>query len=388
MRIAHLADLHLGYRQFNRLAPSGINQREQDVADTFTRAIEAVIAELPALVLVGGDVFHHSHPSNPATVHAFNGFAKLRKALPSAEIIIVAGNHDAPRTSDAGCMLQLFRGLRIHVVERAAEVIDLPELDLEVLAVPDVVGIERPVLRPTTTRRHKVLLLHGEIAGMLPVRTSHDIDVHELHADAWDVVCLGHWHVAREVAPRCWYSGSIDYTSTNPWGEIEEQQARGVSGKGFLVHDLATRHTRFVPLLPSRTFLDLGPIDCATRSAVEIDEAIQAECGFELDPIDDAVVRVVLANCPRHRLRELDQDALKQLRARALHLQLVPRAPVEAPALVSVEQAKHTSLEVLLRTALQSRDLPADVDRDALVAAGARFLKQATDATRVVAVEA
>jgi predicted phosphodiesterase len=388
MRIAHLADLHLGYRQFNRLAPSGINQREQDVANTFSRVIDAVIAEAPELVVVAGDVFDHSHPSNPATVHAFNGFAKLRKALPSAEIIIVAGNHDAPPTSDAGCMLQLFRGLRMHIVERAAEIIALPHLDVEVLAVPDVVGIDRPVLRPTTTRRHKVLLLHGEIAGMLPVRGSHDIDVHALHADAWDVVCLGHWHVAREVAPRCWYSGSIDYTSTNPWGELEEQQARGVQGKGFLVHDLTTRHTRFVPLPASRRYLDLGPIDCATRSAAEIDEAIQTECGFELDPIDDAVVRVVLANCPRHRLRELDQAALKQLRARALHLQLVPRAPAEAPALVSVAQAKHTSLEVLLRTALQTRQLPPDLDRGALLDAGARFLKQATDATRAVAVEA
>jgi DNA repair exonuclease SbcCD nuclease subunit len=388
MRIAHLADLHLGFRQFDRLAPSGINQREQDVADTFARAIDLVIAQAPDVVVIGGDVFHHSHPSNPATVHAFNGFARLRKALPAAPIVIVAGNHDAPRTSDAGCMLQLFRGLRMHVVERAAEVLVFPELDLEVLAVPDVVGIERPSLRPTTASRHKVLLLHGEIAGMLPVATSHDIAVHELHADAWDVVCLGHWHVAREVAPRCWYSGSIDYTSTNPWGELAEQAERSVRGKGFLVHELTTGETEFVPLPPSRAYVDLGPIDCAALSAAEIDAAIQREVIPELGTIDDAVARLVLTNCPRHRLRELDQDALRALRERALHLQLVPRAPEAAPALVSVEQAKRTSLEVLLRTALTTRDLPPDLDRTELVDAGALFLKRATDATRPVAVEA
>jgi DNA repair protein SbcD/Mre11 len=387
MRVAHLADLHLGFRQFDRLAPSGINQREQDVADTFSRTIDAVITEAPDLVVVAGDVFHHSHPSNPATVHAFNGFAKLRKALPAAEIVIVAGNHDAPRTSDAGCMLQLFRSLRMRVVERAAEVLDLLSLDCEVLAVPDVVGIERPELRPTLDRRYRVLLLHGEIAGMLPVKTSHDIEVHSLNADAWDAVCLGHWHVAREVAPRCWYSGSIDYTSTNPWGELAEQREGGVKGKGFLVHDLDARTTRFVPVWPSRKFLDLGPIDCATLSAAEIDAAIQTECTFELDPIDDAVVRVVLTNCPRHRLRELDQDAIRALRARCLQLQITPRAPEAAPVLVTTETAKRTSLEVLLRQALQARPLPPDLDRDELVATGARFLSNATDAATAVAVE-
>jgi hypothetical protein len=32
LRLVHLADLHLGYRQYQRLTPRGINQREADVA--------------------------------------------------------------------------------------------------------------------------------------------------------------------------------------------------------------------------------------------------------------------------------------------------------------------------------------------------------------------
>lgn len=388
MKIAALSDLHLGFRQFDALSPDGINQREADVSNTFTRAIDLVIAEAPDLVTVAGDVFHQSHPSNPAIVHAFNQFARLRKALPATEILVIAGNHDAPRRSDAGCILQLFRSLRIHVVEHAAETIELPALDCEVLAVPDVVGIERPTLRPSTTRRHKVLLLHGEIAGLLPVRTVHDIDAAALHAEAWDVVCLGHWHVAREVAPGAWYSGSLDYTSTNPWGEIAEQAERGVNGKGFLVHDLTARTTRFVPLPASRAFLDLGPIYCGDATAAEIDAAIAREVDTTFGAIDGAVARVVLVDCERHRLRELDQEAIRAYRARALSFQLVTRPPEAVASLVTVEAAKHTSLEALLHRAIAERPLPPDTDRDALLGLGARFLSATRQSAAPVAVEA
>ena len=392
MRIVHVSDIHAGFRQFDAMAANGINQREQDISETFTRAVTAMIAEAPDLLLVGGDVFHYSHPSNPAIVHVFNEFARLRKALPSCEIVIVSGNHDAPRTADAGNILQLFRSLRIHVVERAAETIELPALDCEILAVPDVVGIERPTLRPSTTRRHRVLLLHGEIAGMVPVRTPHDIDVAALNAEAWDLVALGHWHVAREVAPGAWYSGSIDYTSSNPWGELAEQHARGVQGKGFLVHDLsrdgAPRVTRFVPVPPSRAYLDLGPIWCGELTAAEIDQAIAREVETTFGRLSGAVARVVLMNCERHRLRELDQDALRVYRAEALSFQVVAKPPEAVASLVSVDQAKHTSLEDLLRRAIAERPLSPDIDRDALSGLGARFLAAARQTATPVAVEA
>ena len=44
MRIAHLADLHLGFRQFQRQSPAGNNQREADVARAARHAINAIIA--------------------------------------------------------------------------------------------------------------------------------------------------------------------------------------------------------------------------------------------------------------------------------------------------------------------------------------------------------
>ena len=71
MRLIHFSDLHLGFRQYQRLTPSGINQREADVAGTVQRAIAQIIACAPDVIVIGGDIFHSVRPSNPAILHAF-----------------------------------------------------------------------------------------------------------------------------------------------------------------------------------------------------------------------------------------------------------------------------------------------------------------------------
>ena len=126
MRIVHLADLHLGFRQYQRLTPSGINQREADVAGTVQRAIAQIIALAPEAIVVGGDVFHSVRPSNPAILHAFRAFSALRDRLPDTPIIMVAGNHDAPRTTETGCILRLFREIGVYVADAKAELFTFP----------------------------------------------------------------------------------------------------------------------------------------------------------------------------------------------------------------------------------------------------------------------
>ena len=165
MRLVHLADLHLGFRQFQRLTPTGINQREADVAATAMRAIHQIIELAPDAIVIGGDVFHSVRPSNPAILHAFRAFSLLRERLPDAPIVMVAGNHDAPRTTDTGCILRLFREIGVHVADAKAELFTFPSRSLAVLAIPDVPGIDRPPMVPPPGVKHTVLLLHGEVAA-------------------------------------------------------------------------------------------------------------------------------------------------------------------------------------------------------------------------------
>ncbi|WP_434480044.1 metallophosphoesterase family protein [Gemmatimonas sp.] len=389
MRLVHLADLHLGFRQYQRLTPSGINQREADVAATVLRATAQIVDLAPELIVIGGDIFHTVRPSNPAIVHAYRVLMQLRDRLPDTPIVMVAGNHDAPRTAETGCILRLFREIGVFVADAKAELFTFPQQSLAVLAVPDVPGIDRPPLLPPDGFTHRVLLLHGEIAGLLPAhaasadRAAIEIPPAALHAEQWSYVALGHYHVYREVATRAYYSGSLDYTSSNPWGELREEKEQRIPGKGFIEHDLVSGAHRFHPVQPSRPLLDLEYVDASGMSAQDLDSAIKARVDTAPGGIDDRVVRLTVRNVARHVVRELDHAALRDYRKRAMHFHLDTRRPDPLPRRAgdgSGGRARRATLPELVAERLRERALPADVDREQFVTLGMRYLKQAEDA--------
>ena len=388
MRLVHLSDLHLGFRQYQRLTPSGINQREADVAATIQRAIMQVIALAPDVVVVGGDVFHSVRPSNPAILHAFRLFSALRDQLPETPVIMIAGNHDAPRTSETGCILRLFREIGVYVADAKPELFTFPSRSLAVLAVPDVPGIDRPPLTPPDGFAHTVLLMHGEIPGVLPTfasameRASIEIPLAELHAGEWSYVALGHYHVYHEVATRAYYSGSLDYTSTNPWGELREERDKRVPGKGFIEQNLATGAHTFHPVAPTRPLLDLEPIDAMNMGASDVDAALRARVDTVKGGIDDRVVRATIRNIPRHIVRELDHVALREYRKRAMNFHLDARRPDPVERLRTGDGApgRKATLPEMLAERLRERPLGQGIERDALVTLGMRYLQQAEEA--------
>ena len=139
MKLAHLADLHLGYRQYTRQTSQGINQREADVALAFRRALDDVVAQQPDLVVVAGDVFHSVRPTNTAILDAFRRFQDLRARLDGVPIVLVSGNHDTPRSAETGSILKLFEAIPgVHVVAHEPRRLVFAELETAVLCVPNV----------------------------------------------------------------------------------------------------------------------------------------------------------------------------------------------------------------------------------------------------------
>lgn len=418
MRLVHLSDLHLGYRQYQRQTASGVNQREADVAATCARAIDQVIALAPQIVLVGGDVFHQVRPPNSAILDAYRMFAKLRRALPDAMIVMIAGNHDVPRVSDAGCILQLFAELDVRVVFRGVERIDDEARDVSVLAVPyappgssPLAGANAksngsassPAVREFMAdprRKYNVLLVHDEVRGVVPEaaqpgdRLYTPIDPIELERSPWDYVGFGHYHVYRRIELRhastgraipCYYSGSLDYTSTNPWADVrEETQRNGAApgqGKGFIEHDLATGTHVFHPVAPSRPLLDLPPIDASELTAADLDARIAESIARVDDAIDNSIVRLVVRNVSRHVVRTLDYAPLREVRRRALHFHLDTRKPeLLAVAASSGAPGRRATLRDRLAERLRQRPLAPGLDRDRLVQLGLAYLTRAEDA--------
>lgn len=382
MKLVHLSDLHLGYRQYQRLTPGGINQREADVALTFQRAIDRIIEIAPDVILIVGDVFHSVRPTNQAILHAFIQLSRLRRELPSTDVVMIAGNHDTPRSSETGGILQLFAGLGINVVDREARNLEFPERDLSVLAIPDVPG-DLPARRPQGRLRYNVLALHGEIAGMIPAhiaqadRAAIELSKSDLQASRWSYVALGHYHVYQEVEPNAFYSGSLDYTSVNTWGEKREEPMRGVRGKGFIVRDLETGAHRFEVLPASRDFIDLPSFSAKGMTVDELNARLRNVVEQDARDIDDQVVRLIIYDLPRHLARELDHKLLREYKRRALNFHLDVRRPETSVVSIAGAPGKRASLAELLRTHLANRLIDADIDREQLIARGLGYLDQA-----------
>ena len=338
----------------------------------------------PDVVLIGGDVFHQVRPTNTAILHAYLQFARLRAALPRTEIVMVAGNHDTPRSVDTGSILRLFATLGLHVVDAEARALDFPALDLSVLAVPDNQH-QRPKLIPPGTHRWNVLLLHGEVEGMLgpfaatPEMATQEIPQDELNQAQWDYIALGHYHVYRRLAPNQFYSGSLDYTSTNTWGEKMEEEMAGVPGKGIIEHDLATGRHTFHHLPPAREFVDLPALSARGLTTEEVNARVLAAIDACPGGIEDKVVRLVVRDLPRHVTRQLDHRQLREFRRRALHFHLDTRRPEMIRSVGHGAPGRRPSLADFVRDKLRERVVSGDVDRDALVELGLRYLKDAEE---------
>lgn len=420
MILAHLADLHLGYRAYHRLAPGGRNARERDVAHAFSAALDRVIELDVDLVLVAGDIFHTVRPSNTAIANAFRQFARLRSALPRAPVVVIAGNHDSPRAVETGSILRLLAEIPgVIVVDDVARAVHLAELDTSILCLPhNALASGAPVaLEPDPGASTNILMLHGTVTGgrateklrYLSEYGGAQVESTAIRAERWDYVALGHYHITTELAPNMWYAGGTERTSTNIWEEAG-------ADKGFLTYDTNLRQTTFHPL-PGREVVDLprlsarlpggrnlgsaesASIQSGTDSTAseqvptlaspapvglylepaEIDRLIQAAVESIPGGLEGKIVRLVITDLPRDLFRALDHRQLREFRATALHFHLDARPP-EVRRLVGYGAAtRRLTLEEEVAAFLTGYWQPssAQIETERLVALAARYLAEA-----------
>lgn len=383
MRIAHLADLHLGFRAYHRLTPRGINVREADVSDAFLEAVERIVALQPDLVLVAGDVFHTVRPSNSAIADAFRQFSSLTARLPGVPVVMIAGNHDSPRSADTGNILALFREIQgVEVVADAARAVRLPTLDASVLCLPHhVLAGEDPAvaLEPDPAARTNLLMLHGTVGGSVAERKMRYVSEFggavvedtQIGPERWDYVALGHYHIATELAPNMWYAGGTERTSTNVWMEAE-------GPKGFLLWDTDAQRAEFHPLR-TRPVVDLPRISARGRNAEELDGALFDAVQGVPGGVADKIVRLVIAELPRHVFREMNHRRIRELKAEALHFHLDARPPEVRRQSASGAPIRRQTLREQVGSYLRTHwQLSSEtLDRDRLVALGDGYLAAA-----------
>ncbi|MEI6914733.1 MAG: DNA repair exonuclease, partial [Armatimonadota bacterium] len=328
MRIAHIADVHLGYRAYTRLTSTGLNRREVDVFKAFQSILDIIAERNPDVVVIAGDLFHTVRPSNFTIHQTYKLFANFR-AVSAAPVVIVGGNHDTPKSSDTGCILDLYASLPgFHVHHHGFNAVSLPDLDAAVYCLPYFALEEREqyVLKPVDGHSVNVLAVHGTVQGVVRSRDPEVLQPKpsEFHFDEWDYAAFGHYHVSTELAPNAYFSGSHEYSSSNIWEECPRLGA-SPAAKGFIIYDTVARQAEFIDTPALRFVRDLPVINAVDLSAEEVMGLMAERLGKVPDGLQDKILRVVVEGFPRQLHKELDWAQLRVWKNEALHLDVVLR---------------------------------------------------------------
>jgi DNA repair exonuclease SbcCD nuclease subunit len=230
MLISHISDLHLGYAQF------GLEEREEDVYQTFHEAIDVSIREGVKLVILAGDLFHNPRPCGKAIITLGNALKKLKeKQIPAAFIL---GEHDISRLRDVPFAhiysnLGLAKKLRHDepfIVENCA----VFGADKERRSNIDSL-VEKMRHAEQVAKQHdgkKILVLHQGLTDFN--KFAGELNSTDLPA-GFNYYALGHYHDHQEkrfghLGGPLAYPGSIDLTPSEGIKEVE---------KGFIIADMS-----------------------------------------------------------------------------------------------------------------------------------------------------
>ncbi|MFM1848002.1 MAG: hypothetical protein RL417_1476 [Pseudomonadota bacterium] len=320
-RICHLADVHLGYRRYNKVTKGGFNQREADINHAFHEAIDRLIALRPAVVVIAGDLFHSVRPSNAVVAFCCRELKRLRQRS-GAEIVIIAGNHEAPKRSDTGSVLRVIaeiEGCCVAVGEKERFTFENHSLAVQCLPHGTLSGLGPGSVRADDRMRYNVLVLHGQVStDSVSDFGGETIDLQTLSPHEWDYIALGHVHVKRSVGLNAAYSGALEHTAINIWGEAREP-------KGFWEIDLGSGKRTFHALTSPREVVSLDPINALELEPHELTERIEEAFAGVPGGINGKLVRLEVINLARSVWRQIDPKAMRRWRQAALHIAAILR---------------------------------------------------------------
>jgi exonuclease SbcD len=314
MRIAHLADTHIGYRALPGVTTTyAKNLRTDDTERAFCAAIQQIVAEHKRnpidLFIHAGDIFDRPRPTFSDMLVVAGAIRELKVAgIPQ---VWIAGNHDMsriPLTDTPLTMLrELFQDDSCYLaVERDRTIIHY--LDCVIDLQPWDWSPERePVVHETVklntrgeSEPYQILVAHGgqdEIdrwsiaSGMLPDEVDY-IALGHIHYHDWNALALSNAHYPGSTERFGWR----DAAAVPGWMLVTLEDGGLDAGERFTV--------------PCRPFIDLGELDGEGMTDGEvIDRVIHellAPLAGALQPYE-ALARVCLSGIGKShhgRLRE------------------------------------------------------------------------------------
>ncbi|MCC7553179.1 MAG: DNA repair exonuclease [Methanobacteriaceae archaeon] len=231
MKFAHLADTHLGYRQF------GLLDREKDFYEVFEKTIDKIIEEKVDFVIHSGDLFETAKPS-PVTLLVFQkALLKLKGA--GIPMYAIAGNHDTTLRKGTIPPQVLFKKFGLKVIS-LINTDYIEGEDIFIGGIPYIPKSQNNLLKDRLKNlskkaeghSKKILVLHQGIDKYLPFE--YELEIGDI-PNNFDYYAFGHVHnYIKEPFNEGFlvYPGSMDIWKSN---EIMDYRK---NGKGFCIVDL------------------------------------------------------------------------------------------------------------------------------------------------------
>jgi len=373
MKLIHLADLHLGYRAYQRLTSKGNNRREVDIFAAFSEALDKIVEIQPDLVLLAGDIFHVPHPSNTAVIQAQRLLINFRQRC-NAEIVAIAGNHESIRAAGNRCILELLPLIPgVQVVTDRPEIVLAASDRLKITCLPHnslSQGDQVQAIHPQPNCDFNILMLHGTVdSDRINDYGGYDVPAKILEMP-WDYVACGHFHSFTHLGRNAYYSGAIERTSNDIWKEAGE-------AKGMIEFDLSSYTAKFHALVTPRATLDLLPIDAKDKTIDQINQLIASQA--QAAEITDKIVRQRVVNLAKSVQLQLDHRQIRQFQAKAVHYLLDARAPAQEESQIFQRDDDLPFMPKGLvedaGTFLAKRSLPADLNRQTFILKAMSYLQ-------------
>lgn len=315
VKIAHLSDLHLGYRAYRGVDSTGVNLREMDGYNSFTAVVDDVIDHDVSAVVVAGDVFHEPQPTVRAVCMAQEQFRRLAHA--GIPVYAITGNHDTNDIVADMSAAQVLNDVDRNIFSHAEPYVVhemFPDVYLHMIShhmysqqyrtMSQVSPVEGAV---------NILTTHGSIIDpILDMKISAQespreivIPDHLWNDMSWDYMMLGHIHERGFIGSddptvenseyKMLYNGSL---IRRGFSDAECELGRGwtlwtVDSSGLFTPEFRT--------VTQRPQYDLETLDASDMTSQEISDAvvervsaIEQEVGDTLDT--KPIVRQKIAN--------------------------------------------------------------------------------------------
>lgn len=338
MRIAFFSDTHIDYSYATRTDEHGVNLRVRDGYDALRAIINDIVEHKDQIdvVIMGGDLFHTSHPSIRSIAVVQHYLRELARAgLP---IHILAGNHDATDN---------------RAYPAAVAVVDDPERGIFAHYKPYTIATGQQFYLPDGVALH-VLSHHGlhkddapeldPIDGMLNIFTTHGSAVDPgnktlmhcldspreqivppelIASEAFSLKLLGHYHSRAYVgneALNTWYAGSTlrrgfsDAAGPRGWLEVVVPNDGGQAE--VIPHDIKQRPQYDLEVIDAK---ELSPAEVEEQILAHLAETRNGETGEQFDPKNAPIIRQRVINVPRSLREGIDRRRIADHASHALN---------------------------------------------------------------------